>query len=410
MSYIELIILSCIYILFPIFLYFLYFAYTKAFDKKTIDIILNFCILSSFYLILKFGPDNTLLRLLFLNIPLLLAYYYNKKISSIFLSIYMIITYSTLSNNVLMFVTLEYILYFVVKYKIDSPKIYTLFFVTLQIINIVILKNYFNIFNLVSIEDIIISFIVYILTNIICLVTLKKLKSIIKLEMTIKELKKEEQIRTSLFKITHEIKNPIAVCKGYLDMFDVNNNNHSRKYIPIIKSEINRTLILLQDFLDCNHLKITKDILDINMLLSDVEEECKPLLNSKKINYISNIDYDEELYIEGDYERLKQVLVNIIKNSIEASNSRNNSYIKVNSDIINNKIYITIEDNGEGIKKEDLKKIGQPFYTTKKDGTGLGVTLSSEIIKAHNGTIKYTSIYHKETKVKITLPLNNKIY
>ncbi len=410
MFYIELIILNCIYILFPIFLYFLYFAYTKAFDKKTIDIILNFCILSSFYLILKFGPDNNLLRLLFLNIPILLAYYYNKKISSVLLSIYMIITYSSFGNNILIFVTLEYILYFLVKYKINSSNIYTLFFVLIQMISIVILKKYFNIFNFASTIDIIISFIVFLLTNIICLISLKKLKSIIKLEMTIKELKKEEQIRTSLFKITHEIKNPIAVCKGYLDMFDINNSNHARKYIPIIKSEINRTLILLQDFLDCNHLKINKDILDINMLLSDVEEECKPLINSKKINYISNIDYDEELYMEGDYERLKQVLVNIIKNSIEAISVKPNSYIKVNSDIINNRIHITIEDNGEGIKKEDLKKIGQPFYTTKKDGTGLGVALSYEIIKAHNGTIKYTSVYHKETKVKITLPLNSKIY
>ena len=56
--------------------------------------------------------------------------------------------------------------------------------------------------------------------------------------------------------------------------------------------------------------------------------------------------------------------------------------------------------------KEDLKKIKEPFYTTKKDGTGLGVTLSNEIIKAHNGTINYDSIYHKWTKVEITLPLS----
>ena len=189
-------------------------------------------------------------------------------------------------------------------------------------------------------------------------------------------------------------------------MVDINNKDHGRKYIPIIRSEINRTLILLQDFLDRNHLKINKDILDINMLLSDVEEECRPLVNSKKINFISNIDYDEELYLDGDYERLKQVLVNIIKNSIEAIKVKDDSYIEINSDIINDKIHIVIEDNGEGIKKEDLKKIKEPFYTTKKDGTGLGVTLSFEIIKAHNGTITYKSVYHKWTKVEIVLPLN----
>ncbi len=406
MNYIETVILNCIYILFPLFLYFLYFAYTKAFDKSTTRIVLNFCVLSSFYLVLKFGPENILLRLLFLNVPIVLAYYYDKKISSILLSIYMIIIYSHFSNNILMFMMFEYVVCFLLKYIINSSKIHVGIFIIIQIISILILKNYFYIFEDVSVNNTVINFIVFILTNLICLFSLKKIKEIVKLEMTMKELKKEEQIRTSLFKITHEIKNPIAVCKGYLDMFDINNKDHARKYIPIIRSEINRTLILLQDFLDCNHLKINKDILDINMLLNEVEEECRPLINSKKINFISNIDYDDELYLEGDYERLKQVLVNVIKNSIEAIKVKDDSYIELNSDIINNKVHIMIEDNGEGIKKEELKKIKEPFYTTKKDGTGLGVTLSYEIIKAHNGSITYTSVYHKWTKVEIILPLN----
>ena len=406
MNYIETVILNCIYILFPLFLYFLYFAYTKAFDKSTTRIVLNFCVLSSFYLVLKFGPENILLRLLFLNVPIVLAYYYDKKISSILLSIYMIIIYSHFSNNILMFMMFEYVVCFLLKYIINSSKIHVGIFIIIQIISILILKNYFYIFEDVSVNNTVINFIVFILTNLICLFSLKKIKEIVKLEMTMKELKKEEQIRTSLFKITHEIKNPIAVCKGYLDMFDINNKDHARKYIPIIRSEINRTLILLQDFLDCNHLKINKDILDINMLLNEVEEECRPLINNKKINFISNIDYDDELYLEGDYERLKQVLVNVIKNSIEAIKVKDDSYIELNSDIINNKVHIMIEDNGEGIKKEELKKIKEPFYTTKKDGTGLGVTLSYEIIKAHNGSITYTSVYHKWTKVEIILPLN----
>ncbi len=406
MDYIETVILNCIYILFPLFLYFLYFAYTKAFDKNTTKIVLNFCVLSSFYLVIKFGPENILLRLLFLNIPIILAYYYDKKMSSILLSIYMIIIYSHFSNDVLMFMIFNYIICFLLKYKINSSKIHITIFTLFQIISVLVLKYSFNAFKDFSTNDIIVNSIVFIITNLICLFSLKKIKEIVKLEMTMKELKKEEQIRTSLFKITHEIKNPIAVCKGYLDMFDINNKDHARKYIPIIRSEINRTLILLQDFLDCNHLKVNKDILDINMLLNDVEEECRPLVNSKKINFISNIDYDEELYLDGDYERLKQVLVNIIKNSIEAIKVKDDSYIEINSDIINNKIHIVIEDNGEGIKKEDLKKIQEPFYTTKKDGTGLGVTLSYEIIKAHNGSITYTSVYHKWTKVEIVLPLN----
>ena len=117
MNYIEIIILNCIYILFPLFLYFLYFAYTKAFDKNTINIILNFCVLSSFYLVLKLGPDNILLRLLFLNIPIMLAYYYDKRISALLLSTYMVIIYSHFSNTILMYIIFEYTISFFIKYK-----------------------------------------------------------------------------------------------------------------------------------------------------------------------------------------------------------------------------------------------------------------------------------------------------
>ena len=63
---------------------------------------------------------------------------------------------------------------------------------------------------------------------------LQKAEDIVSIHMSLKEIEKEKQIRNSLFKITHEIKNPIAVCKGYLDMFDKNNNKHVDKFIPII--------------------------------------------------------------------------------------------------------------------------------------------------------------------------------
>ena len=72
--------------------------------------------------------------------------------------------------------------------------------------------------------------------------------------MTLKELEQEKQIRESLFKITHEIKNPITVCKGYLDMFDVEDKKKSEKYVSILKDEIKRVLVLLEDFLSINKI------------------------------------------------------------------------------------------------------------------------------------------------------------
>ena len=217
--------------------------------------------------------------------------------------------------------------------------------------------------------------------------------------MNIKELEKEKQLRTSLFKITHEIKNPIAVCKSYLDMFDINNKGHI-KYIEILKDEMNNILLLLQDFLAMNKIKIQKEILDINLLLEDVIKQFEPVLKEKNIKFIYNI-CEEEVFIEGDYNRLNQVLINMIKNSIEAIEYKGT--IKINYEI-NKDFKIIIEDNGIGIPKDELEKIKEPFYTTKKNGTGLGVSLSIEIINAHNGKLQY-EILKKGTRVIIELPI-----
>lgn len=217
-----------------------------------------------------------------------------------------------------------------------------------------------------------------------------------------KELKKEKQIRLSLFKITHEIKNPIAVCKAYLDMFDTNNLEHSRKYIPIIKNEMDRILVLLQDFLLVNKTNMNCDIMDINMLIDEVSDKVKCFMDSNSINFQINT-IDDEVFINGDYNRLCQVLINILKNSIEAE-SKNITLTLRES---NNKLLININDDGTGISKEVMDKIYEPFYTTKRSGTGLGVSLSKEIINAHNGNIEYSSVEGSGTEVKIILPSYN---
>ena len=95
----------------------------------------------------------------------------------------------------------------------------------------------------------------------------------------------------------------------------------------------------------------------------------------------------------------------MIKNAIEALSSTKNPYISIDYEIDSNIFKIIIEDNGPGIAEEEMEKIKEPFYTTKKDGTGLGVSLSCEIIEAHEGTLNYISKVNEGTKVIITLPI-----
>ena len=238
-------------------------------------------------------------------------------------------------------------------------------------------------------------FLVYLIIDIF-----KKSEQMTKIYNSLKDLENMKNLHESIFKITHEIKNPIAVCKGYLDMFDVNNIEHSKKYIPIMKDEINRTLILLQDFLSLNKITIEKDILDINLLLEDVIDNFRLLLKEKNIT-LKYKDMDDEMFIEGDYNRLIQVFINIVKNSIEAIGK--NGAIKIEVNQTDNEIEIRVHDSGEGIDKSDMEKLKKPFFTTKQNGTGLGVALSNEIIEAHGGKLEYESTIGKGTTTIVTL-------
>jgi signal transduction histidine kinase len=231
-------------------------------------------------------------------------------------------------------------------------------------------------------------------------------ENIIKDNNKYKKIKQDNRLKTSLFKITHEIKNPIAVIKAYLDMLNTKDRKQVEKYIPIIKSEIDRLLNVLQDFLLVNKANVTFDLMDINMLIEDIISREITLMEANNIKFKSDL-IDDEIYINGDYNRLSQVLINIIKNSIEAMENRK-GVITIKDIIKDNNINIIVIDEGIGISKKIMAKIKEPFYTTKNRGTGLGVSLSDEIIKAHNGTLSYDSKEGVGTKVTIKLPLYGK--
>ena len=144
--------------------------------------------------------------------------------------------------------------------------------------------------------------------------------------------------------------------------------------------------------------------MDINLLVEEVIDSVSPLAKQNKI-IIEESLIDDEVYINGDYNRLKQVLINLVKNSIEAIN-KDDGKIFISTNLNNNCFYIVIEDNGCGMSEEILSKIEEPFYTTKKNGTGLGISLSKEILEAHNFKIEYKSNENVGTSVTITIPLD----
>lgn len=155
----------------------------------------------------------------------------------------------------------------------------------------------------------------------------------------------------------------------------------------------------MDDFLNLKRLSINKGIMDMMMLLEDVSITMESILKNKHVS-LSLPEINDEVLLEADYDRLKQVFINLIKNSYEA-NSKN---IKIDLFTKKNRLVVTILDDGDGISESDLKRIGQLFYTTKSKGNGIGISILKEIIKLHDGDVLYDSKVNVGTKVTIELP------
>jgi len=400
-------------IILPIAIYLINLSYNNNYKKKYDKYFLSLTLIIQIllFIILKDATKSLIL----INIPILISYLKRLEITSIINSIIIGLYYVIFLNYNIYFIFFEYVLYYVI-YLIFYKKnlkintlIYIFVFIKSMILSIEIF--YFNINNkdfIINLIDVIFRMLFFYLSSYLVLKFLLRGEEIMNLNTAIKELEKEKVLRTSLFKMTHEIKNPIAVCKGYLDMLDINNKKKVEKYIPIIKSEIERTLTMMDDYLEYTKIKVNMDIGDIYMLIDEVIKSLDLFFKENNIELKIDIP-DDELYLNIDYNRIKQVLVNILKNSSEAyDDKKDKMIIKINTKKRNNYFELIIEDNGIGMDKETLNQVTDLFYTTKTHGTGLGTSLSKEIIDLHHGKIKYDSILGLGTKVTIDLPLLEK--
>lgn len=387
------------WVLLPVVIFLIYEVYNENINKKKNDLVLEFCLFSSLYLMFSFGSfSNVYIFSIVFDFVILLFYVKEKNFSGLIISFFIIIIYYRLNVNLYILV-FKFLTYFIFRLLCKSK-------------NNFLFLSYFSGFLFLSIScffrgievRLLFEYLVYYSLCYVIIMFLLKAEKIIEINISYKELMKENQLRESLFKISHEIKNPIAVCKGYLDMFDINNIDHFKKYIPIIKSEVDKTLNLLHDFSACKKVSLDCDIIDVSLLIDDISNNFKLMFDSHSIDFIVDCA-DDEIYIYGDYNRLNQVFLNIIKNSIEAIDYNKNSFIKIGVAVFDKCVKISIEDNGIGMNDYVLSKISEPFYTTKTYGTGLGVLLSNEIISAHKGSINYQSEEGVGTIVVITLPL-----
>ncbi len=411
MNLFETIIINIIFCLFPLLLYLFYLIFQRNVERRENDLILDVAILSSLYLIIRFSVSSNLpFTVVLINVPLVISYLKRRTMTPFIISSVIVVYLSQYFSIAWYYFMIEYALYYLIHLFINRRKcdsmIFTITFISLKFICYLWPLLYLHKLTIGSFTHAVILYLFFAISLLLTIKLFGKCEEIAKYYISKTDLEQERKIRSSLFRITHEIKNPIAVCKGYLDMFDVENPKHSKKYIPIMKDEINRTLLLLQDFLSISKVRIEKDYMDVNVLVEEVMNNFSLMLKEHNIEGNLNL-VDDDIYIMGDYNRLTQVLINLLKNSVEAIPKERRGEITITTKSQENKFYLEIKDNGNGITKEVMQKIQEPFFTTKTNGTGLGVSLSREIIKAHDGQIVYESEPYQGTTVKIWLPIQN---
>lgn len=204
--------------------------------------------------------------------------------------------------------------------------------------------------------------------------------------------------------IAHEIRNPLTTIKGFVQLQKEKDESNTQ-ISDIILSELDRINQIVSELLVFSkpQSKILKefkvsDLIDYVIKLTSHEA----ILHNVEVR-VENDAAKAILY--GDKNELIQVFVNVIKNSIDAMPA--GGKIRIRTKVNNDKVKIEVIDTGVGIPKKRLKKIGEPFFTLKEKGMGLGLTMSNKIIQDHKGTFHIKSKVGFGTKVMIKLPIRH---
>ncbi|MFC3787628.1 ATP-binding protein [Paenibacillus sp. GCM10012307] len=229
------------------------------------------------------------------------------------------------------------------------------------------------------------------------------------MEMVIKSKQSQEQMLASekmsaagqlASAFAHELRSPLTVVRGYLQLALRGLEGEDKRFIHLSMSELNHAEYVIHDFLNFARPQVEKveDVL-ICDVLAQIQESMSPLVVLHEVDL--NMECEENLWIRADQLKVRQALSRIIENAIEAAGG---GQVRIKGYRESEYICLSICDNGKGMSKKELEKLGTPFYSTKWKGTGLGLTVSFRIIQAIFGHWSYMSKKGKGTKTIVRLP------
>ncbi|MFE4898557.1 ATP-binding protein [Peribacillus butanolivorans] len=234
------------------------------------------------------------------------------------------------------------------------------------------------------------------------------LKDAILIRTQMVRLEKMEIVSQLAASISHEIRNPLTVVKGFVQLLKASDLSQEVKehYIEHVVRELNSAESIISEYLAFAKPAIEKvDNIFINREIGYVIEMIKPLANMNLVNISEQLTPG---ITRGNIQHFKQCFINLIKNGIEAM--PNGGELSIVSYKNNFDIIIEISDNGIGMNKEQINRFGEPYYSCKEKGTGLGSMLAVKTIQTMNGTLNINSVSNKGTTITVTLPTYHEDY
>lgn len=203
-------------------------------------------------------------------------------------------------------------------------------------------------------------------------------------------------------KVAHEIRTPLVSVGGFARRLKKNLQGNLKEYADIIAKEVERLEGILNEILSfVKETRVVREIVNSNRLIEEVISLIKSDLDERSIVLVREFSEPAEIYI--DTNMIKEALLNILSNAIQAIGSNGTIFVKTY--IKDNATVFEIKDTGVGISKEDLPFIFDPFFTTKKANTGLGLTITHRIIEEHHGNIEVESMLGLGSTFRVFIPL-----
>jgi len=195
----------------------------------------------------------------------------------------------------------------------------------------------------------------------------------------------------------HEVKNPVSLIQANIEYIQTSDKSgiYEKNY-GIIKKELQKILNVVKDFGKIMSPVQTeeREVIFIYDLITDIIDEFSTSYDDKKISF-NLICFDEDIKIFGEYSQINIIFFNIFKNAIEAIKEEGIIEILIRKE--NGNVIIKVTDNGEGICENNESLICDPFFTTKANGTGLGIPICKRIAESHDGSFK---IYNNKDNTK----------